>query len=645
MPHVPAPAPDLLKFHCYAPTKRTKKVAKRGKRHNLLRKMSDTLPDTTQKTEQNSLSTIPQDKHSTNRASVEKGHHPHDQNNEEPHSKSISNSKRIPEQSSIHGTGDTGIRSRCHQKRHMMTVRAASALADEGGFVRAASAKKRKARSTWNLEKESTNAKDIDTSSPPRAAQQKGRKMMKKSTDTSEEEAQDQPEKEECRFDTILPTTTDENTRQLHKQVDPAVKGSSSDTITNALDCNQGFYGPSREDAALGCFPKQPPEALYHKPETKLTCDEEIKEIVEYASNVVASVLRSRTFLTFMRNQRANDPVIEDNPRTGPKTESSHSSAFPSATPPNAFACESVACIDDTVKPTGVATKVSDEDSANSVLYFSLAVQRFAVEVYYPYLVASKKTMGNESPRCDRVLLSTFLALREMLITNADQVFNSQDLMRTAGMQPPGKVPGCHLEGKASNRITGIDSFSFIARNIASMIIRLAAQEVSHQQGGSKFYQDFIAVANNYDTHSDDFRFCLRHADARSSCVLPNGRTLGEEESKIAKTSFNLTRNYHPLIYNEQQEQEISLSLNEDSVEVVDKVEAKNKLVLPRANACAIFVMAETPTQIQPQTNDSDLELVGNQNEALDSYNKLKEAQRERRRENLRKIKRNKVSC
>mmetsp|Transcript_6356 Transcript_6356/g.12237 ORF Transcript_6356/g.12237 Transcript_6356/m.12237 type:complete len:178 (+) Transcript_6356:2-535(+) len=119
MPPVPAqtPAPDSMTFHGYAPTKRTKKVAKRGKRHNLLRKMSETLSQTTQTTEMNSLSTIPQDKCNTNRGILGQGHQPYDKNNEEPHI--TTTSKTIPESSPIPETGDTGKRFEHHQNQHM----------------------------------------------------------------------------------------------------------------------------------------------------------------------------------------------------------------------------------------------------------------------------------------------------------------------------------------------------------------------------------------------------------------------------------------------------------------------------------------------------------------------------------------------
>ena len=58
---------------------------------------------------------------------------------------------------------------------------------------------------------------------------------------------------------------------------------------------------------------------------------------------------------------------------------------------------------------------------SSSTDHVESAIERFAVEVYYPLLYSSKeRSVGTSSYSADRVLLSTLLALQEMLVTNAD---------------------------------------------------------------------------------------------------------------------------------------------------------------------------------------------------------------------------------
>ncbi|EED90467.1 predicted protein [Thalassiosira pseudonana CCMP1335] len=64
---------------------------------------------------------------------------------------------------------------------------------------------------------------------------------------------------------------------------------------------------------------------------------------------------------------------------------------------------------------------IGTKDDANKI---ATAVERFALEVYCPFLLASKHCMGNTSPKRDRIIISTLLAIREMPILNADTFFS-----------------------------------------------------------------------------------------------------------------------------------------------------------------------------------------------------------------------------
>mmetsp|Transcript_11832 Transcript_11832/g.24945 ORF Transcript_11832/g.24945 Transcript_11832/m.24945 type:complete len:935 (-) Transcript_11832:32-2836(-) len=600
-------------FHGYAPTKRTKKVAKRGKW------------SMSRKTDLNSTMT---DKK------------PSLKNESKPNQKGKSKPKKKSKKPVMHMTTTSKNSKKRDNESATKQVRhcdPAVAKNDE---------KKRKTRKSFSASKSTLGTNDAYESSPLITTQQKPRPRGP----AVPTKLQTQPSGRvvKCKDDTELLdeiiTHADLHLRvALQDSLESEEAKPSSDTMNRVQKQNTALQDQqngnvvtmnrhSLQKRSANLMDSFNPTA---KPEN--ISDSEIRRIVEYASKLVASVLRSRTFLTFIHDRKETNIVIIEESRKGDsKTGPGHASGSVSA----ARHLDAV--------ETNITANSSEliTGTDKSIITSAIAVQRFAVEVFYPYLMASKQSMGNESPRCDRVLLSTFLALREMLITNADQLLNLQDIMRSAIVQPPGKALVFHQGGNVHNGIVGIDSCSFVARNIASMIIRLAAQKVDHHQQGSKFYEDFVAVANNYDMHSDDFRFCLRHADARSSCVLPNGEVLGEEESRIAKTSFNLARSYHPLIFNEQQEQEICLTSEKDSVDLVEKVEAKNKLVLPRANAFVTFVMTEelnrtllTNEGSHCDVPDSQVEETKYHEKNIDLYNSLKEAQRARRSEKLRRLK------
>ena len=67
-------------------------------------------------------------------------------------------------------------------------------------------------------------------------------------------------------------------------------------------------------------------------------------------------------------------------------------------------------------RPNAISTETQVFD-ADAV---AVAVRRFVLEVYFPFLRSAQKSMGNESPNFDRVRISVLLAVREMLVMNAE---------------------------------------------------------------------------------------------------------------------------------------------------------------------------------------------------------------------------------
>jgi len=183
-----------------------------------------------------------------------------------------------------------------------------------------------------------------------------------------------------------------------------------------------------------------------------------------------------------------------------------------------------------------------------------IAVRRFVLEVYCPFLLSARKNAGNNSPSADRIRLSTLLAIREMLIMNADKLFSFSSLKRSS------------TEWVKRDRI-------YLPVVFANAIVKSTAKRLHSRQPESSFYADFIRAAQNYDAKSDDFQFSMDRADVRSVYTYPEGGKVGQEESVLAKVSFNYARARHPLLYNKR------LGVGED----------ETSLTHPVPTACAAF--------------------------------------------------------
>ena len=356
-----------------------------------------------------------------------------------------------------------------------------------------------------------------------------------------------------------------------------------------------------------------PPEEMRQFKST-LSTDEEIKEIVAFASGLVASELRSSAWQLCSKksrivfNKNKDDPsVICTSSSNISEVKSPGKKCDLSTDMPENGTVTANSSTKSTLSPTAKNCANGDKDNYHAI---SLVVERFALEVYYPFLIASKKAMRNESPRSERVLVSTLLAIREMLIMNGAKFFSLSAMVRS--------TIAVHKSHQGN-----MDYFTFLACNIASLIVRLAAYRVRHLQQGEQFYAAFFEAARNYDLNSDDFQFSLRKADARSTYVLPEGSTLSHEESMVMKVSFNMGRARHPLIYNEPHSQQRDA----------------NNFVLPRASVCTAFIieadLLEEKRATTPEISHED----ENDAKQLDLYDKLKKFQQGRRQSKMNEVK------
>ncbi len=159
-----------------------------------------------------------------------------------------------------------------------------------------------------------------------------------------------------------------------------------------------------------------------------------------------------------------------------------------------------------------------------------LAVRRFVLEVYFPFLLAAKKNTGRKgNPNVDRIHLSTLLVIREMLIMNADTLFTFSNLKRSS----ISKSERMHL-----------------SRIFADAIVRNAAKRlyVSDRPEGRPFVNLFLQAMSDYESGNEAFQFALPPADSRTVYAYQGGGEMGSKESIIAKVGFNYARERHPLL-------------------------------------------------------------------------------------------------
>jgi len=216
-------------------------------------------------------------------------------------------------------------------------------------------------------------------------------------------------------------------------------------------------------------------------------------------------------------------------------------------------------------KPVTFSQDGSLESEMHDVRTVVIAVRRFALEVYCPFLLSAKKSAGNNAPDADRILISTLLAIREMLIMNADKLFAFSYLKQSFTSEVK------------NERI-------YLSHVFANSIVRGAAKRFHFRHPERRFFADFIQAAQNYDTESDDFQYALARADARSIYAHTEGVKIEQQEkqeSVVAKIGFNYARARHPLFNNEK-----LVSKHDAQVGVVQK---ERSLTHPVPTACTSF--------------------------------------------------------
>ena len=126
----------------------------------------------------------------------------------------------------------------------------------------------------------------------------------------------------------------------------------------------------------------------------------------------------------------------------------------------------------------------------------------------------------------------------------------------------------------------------FLSQVFANAIVRSVAKRLFSMTGQSKgksLFDKLLKSIQNYDSKSEDFRFLLVPADARTVCTDKGGRVVDLEESVIANVGFNYALERHPLLYNRD-------TIKEGSDEgVIQNDRLTAPLWSPVPTACAAF--------------------------------------------------------
>lgn len=147
-----------------------------------------------------------------------------------------------------------------------------------------------------------------------------------------------------------------------------------------------------------------------------------------------------------------------------------------------------------------------------------MAIELFASDLFCPYLILSKSRVGfTNCPRSDRVIISTLLAIEEMLIMN---------IIKQCPLSPPKKI---HDSVKAI-LIASADRLAVVSSNFSA--------------------DTFARASEGYWSQRLDFKFALMEADALSQGVLSDGTKCSDGEIAINKSSFNYAGQKHHLTGN-----------------------------------------------------------------------------------------------
>ena len=236
----------------------------------------------------------------------------------------------------------------------------------------------------------------------------------------------------------------------------------------------------------------------------------------------------------------------------------------------------------------------------NALHTAAAALERFAMEMVLPSFISagvkegpgSDSTLDSSSEGSHRTIAGTFLALREILIVNADSYFfrvGCSDRDRSD-----------LTSGYTHNSTHEAEERVLRARLLATGVLFASINRLDEER--ESVLANLTTAIGDYDAAEDTFALCLERADGRSLGILPNGKTLSQEENIAWGVSFNCTREKHPLITTKNR-RDLARRLASFSRSTSDVQNAKlaasvlndttHRLDVPKTNACAIYFVGE----------------------------------------------------
>ena len=228
------------------------------------------------------------------------------------------------------------------------------------------------------------------------------------------------------------------------------------------------------------------------------------------------------------------------------------------------------------------------------------ALEQFAVQMMLPSFISAGVKEGHgggtdpdsSSGGSHRTLSGTFLALREILILNADSYFFHVGL---SDKDRPGTSPE-----NDHNSVYGAEEKVLRSRLLATGVLFASVNRLDEER--ERVLADLVSAIGEYDAAEDSFALYLERADGRSLGMLPNGHALGQEENIAWGVSFNAAREKHPLIATKKR-RHLARRLASYSSSIADEQKTElahsvlngttHRLGMPKPNACAIYFVGE----------------------------------------------------
>jgi hypothetical protein len=186
---------------------------------------------------------------------------------------------------------------------------------------------------------------------------------------------------------------------------------------------------------------------------------------------------------------------------------------------------------------TTSSSEWSKKERSSHLIMAAASIEKFAYDVIVPSFIAkgasdtSSTSLGKTSPN-HRVFVGALLALRELLIMNADKIFRGSHRK-----QEQNDTESTQQKEERLFR-TKLLCTALISNSILILDASIAEDVIA----------SFESALQGYDNGEEEFSSCLTPTDHTLKCVLSNGTKLKEMESLSWRVSYNYARSIHPLI-------------------------------------------------------------------------------------------------